>query len=304
MENQDKLYEQFQQASKKAESNNFAAMDKVWERVEDKLDRNVLKKESTLWRKIAIAASFLLLMTFGYQFLNQEKTVEIIPDNSLASPAKEEKFLPVDVVKKEAIVSTEKRHPLIKDNATQIIQEKLKKQQDVAFEETTQAPALMSQEDAIAEEQSDELAKKEEQHHFATQKFNSVSVMRNNAIAPHNLTQKADEAVAVQEKSNPLVILDGKAMEDVSAKSYLYGNQENFETIAILPNPLFIINGVEYTEQELFGPNPSSPYHPLTKQEILSTSILQGESATNLYGEKGKQGVVIITTKNGKPLKK
>ena len=29
------------------------------------------------------------------------------------------------------------------------------------------------------------------------------------------------------------------------------------------------VNGVQYTEQELFGPNPTSPYAPLTKQNII-----------------------------------
>ena len=78
---------------------------------------------------------------------------------------------------------------------------------------------------------------------------------------------------------------------------------EEVESVEYLDDPLYIINGVEYTEKELFGPNPTSPYYPLDKQEITSTTVFQGESATNLYGEKGKKGVVIISTKNKKPLK-
>jgi TonB-dependent SusC/RagA subfamily outer membrane receptor len=76
---------------------------------------------------------------------------------------------------------------------------------------------------------------------------------------------------------------------------------DNLETIKVLPDPLYIINGVQYTEQELFGSKPTSPYAPLSKLDIYTISILQEEKATAIYGEKGKKGVVIITTKSGKP---
>lgn len=301
MENQDKVYEHFQQAAQKAESKDFPAMDKVWARVEDKLDKKALKNENSTLKKIAIAASFLLLMTLGYQFLNKEETIEVIPNNSIVSPAKEEKIIPIDSAKKDAVVISDEKHPLIKENADKIIQEQLDKQESLALEEVNITyDDLEEPENNVV---SKKLNKNKEESNFTTRKFNSMSVKRS-SMEPRNLVQKEEDALTVQEKSNPLVVLDGKAMKDSSAKGYLNGNSDDFETITYLPNPLYIINGVEYTEQELFGPNPTSPYYPLAKQEILSTSILQGESATNLYGEKGKQGVVIITTKNGKPLKK
>ena len=79
---------------------------------------------------------------------------------------------------------------------------------------------------------------------------------------------------------------------------------DDIESIVELPDPLYIINGVEYTEQELFGPNPTSPYTPLSEQEIDSITVLQQEKAMAAYGTKGKKGVVIISTKNGKPAAK
>ncbi|MDR6968847.1 hypothetical protein J2X31_002873 [Flavobacterium arsenatis] len=73
----------------------------------------------------------------------------------------------------------------------------------------------------------------------------------------------------------------------------------------MLGNPLYIINGVEYTEQELFGPKPTSPYYPLIEQEITSINIIQAKNAIKLYGQmKGQSGVVVIETKDGKPVKK
>ncbi len=51
MENQDKIFEQFKDASKKAEAKDFPAMDKVWARVEEKLDKKETRKQSQSGRK-------------------------------------------------------------------------------------------------------------------------------------------------------------------------------------------------------------------------------------------------------------
>lgn len=79
MENQDKIFEQFKDASKKVESKDFPAMDKVWARVEEKLDKKEDKKVIAIWKKIGIAASLLLFFSLGYQFLKTDK--EIVPEN-------------------------------------------------------------------------------------------------------------------------------------------------------------------------------------------------------------------------------
>lgn len=52
--------------------------------------------------------------------------------------------------------------------------------------------------------------------------------------------------------------------------------------------PLYILNEKEITAKEMESINPDT---------IQSINVLKGESATSKYGEKGKNGVVIITTK-------
>ena len=99
-------------------------------------------------------------------------------------------------------------------------------------------------------------------------------------------------------KEEPLLVIDNVA-EDLQKLGKLDAN--DVESIIILPDPLYIINGIEYSEVEVFGPNPTSPYSPLNQQDIETISILQKEKATEVYGKKGVKGVVIITTKNGKP---
>lgn len=82
MENQNKLYDKMKQAAHNAEANSFPGMEKVWARVEEKLDKKEDKKIIALWKKIAIAASLLLFVSIGYQFIKSEKKV-ITNDNPI-----------------------------------------------------------------------------------------------------------------------------------------------------------------------------------------------------------------------------
>lgn len=68
MENQDKLFEHFKDIAHEAESKEFPSMDKVWSRVEEKLDYKETKRSLAFWKVIAVAASLLLLVTVTYHF--------------------------------------------------------------------------------------------------------------------------------------------------------------------------------------------------------------------------------------------
>ena len=298
MENQDKLYEQFQQASRKDEGKDFPAMDKVWARVEDKLDHKVLKTQNKLWKKIAIAASFLLLFTLGYQAFKEEEVI-LTPENPVVNTD-------IELLKEDAIVLEEAPitapSPLVSPKqAEKIIQEKIKPQDGVAVVENAapQAEESFAASDKAAEKDSDEKNK----GYFETRKFNARSVQNNLVAKEVQDTLRPKRRVV---KQDPLFVVNGKALTQIESETLLRSKAvaDDIQTMDILADPLYIINGVEYTEAALFGPNPTSPYFPLNQQEIISTTVYQGESATTLYGEKGKKGVVVITTKNGKPVKK
>lgn len=129
--------------------------------------------------------------------------------------------------------------------------------------------------------------------------FKARSVQNNGYRTMLNSSGRNAEAKKKSiKKDDPLLVIDDKA-EDLQNIGKL--NPEDVESIVVLAEPLYIINGVEYSEKEVFGPNPTSPYSPLNEQDIETISILQKEKATEIYGKKGEKGVVIITTKNGKP---
>lgn len=84
-----------------------------------------------------------------------------------------------------------------------------------------------------------------------------------------------------------------------------------YSTISGTNQPLFVIDGVpfntntnqqgDYSQGSLAT---SSRFLDLDPNNIESMSVLKGLSATVLYGEQGKKGVILITTKNGSTKKK
>lgn len=62
--------------------------------------------------------------------------------------------------------------------------------------------------------------------------------------------------------------------------------------------PLYVVDGVQI--QGSISPSQSNPLSSLNPADIESMEILQGPSATAIYGSRGTNGVVLITTKRGK----
>lgn len=301
MENQDKLYNQFKSAAENAETKDFPGMENVWNRVEQKLDTKVLKKETKLWKKLAVAASILLVVSVGYHFWSNEKATvtpanEIVITDSITTPIIEENNAVADVEK----------HPAIKENAEEILKEQTKTADVIVMNDTVKPKKMAAPMPAAVSEiksEKDDVQKEEETNSYngylSKEVFDARSVKNNSQKTMMNSKGRMTEAKMKSSiKEEPLLVIDNVA-EDLQKLGKLDAN--DVESIIVLPDPLYIINGVEYSEKEVFGPNPTSPYSPLNQQDIETISILQKEKATEVYGKKGEKGVVIITTKNGKP---
>lgn len=77
------------------------------------------------------------------------------------------------------------------------------------------------------------------------------------------------------------------------------------ETLHGRKEPLYVVDGVpvDFTRKASAGKWGDSEYQSATDIASLekeSVEILTGEKAIELYGEKGKNGVILITTKDGK----
>ena len=102
-------------------------------------------------------------------------------------------------------------------------------------------------------------------------------------------TQEKDKKIA----NDNLVLVDGK----LTKESLSNLNPDDIDSIIELKEPIYFINGVEYSEESLFGENPTSPYAPLSKQKIEKIEVIQPVDAVKIYGKKGEKGVVIISIK-------
>ncbi len=302
MENQD-IFNKIKTAAEKAETKDFPSMDKVWNRVEDKLDKKVLHKENKLWKKLAVAASILLVTSIAYQFFKTEKEV-VSPQNNVVVKEKLEKIITDSIPKENPIVATEITNPLIKKEAEKILKEQIATSEIVAtFEKIDKEPILepildVEKKSNTAIENDDKSLTRKPNYKLRGRFFDANGVR-------HNTQDEVDAKSEKQESKNaPLVVIDGNAIANnkKDGKQTLSEMDSNeIESIVELKKPLYIINGKYYSEEDLFGKQPTSPYAPLDKQEIKTIKIVQDEEAIAAYGERGRKGVVIITTKTGKP---
>lgn len=72
-------------------------------------------------------------------------------------------------------------------------------------------------------------------------------------------------------------------------------------------NPLYIIDGVPYSSQDIGSgytsgnmPGQNSPLNSINPGDIASIEVLKDADATAIYGSRGANGVVLVTTKKGK----
>lgn len=125
------------------------------------------------------------------------------------------------------------------------------------------------------------------------------------------------EATDIQKQpvSNPLAALQGRVPGlEIIQQSGVPGS--NFQvrirgtnSIANGNDPLYIIDGVPFTSSSLSmtetsglisGPGGFSPMNAVNPNDIESIEVLKDADATAIYGSRGSNGVIIITTKRGR----
>jgi hypothetical protein len=319
MDNQDKLFEQIKQASLKEETKDFPAIDKVWSRVAEKLDAKEAKKTIGLWKKIAVAASLLLVLSLGFQFLKSEDK-RIISSPKTVTTNADTKTNTTPIVENNSIALAEEGKIIPEKEAIRILKNQIEKEEILVANETMLSDTLMENNSAAPIAISDDMGsgngyfEEQEEHESGAAAVSKARMAHSTAMGYSKSKQYDGESsrkeMQVLQKTTPLIVMNGQALadKDTAKKDQLIQQQlsnldpKNIESIIVLEAPLYIINGVYYSENDLFSPTPTSPYAPLNKQEIKTITVLQGEEATATYGEKGKKGVVIIFTKTGKPV--
>ncbi|WP_343668804.1 SusC/RagA family TonB-linked outer membrane protein [Chitinophaga sp.] len=129
-----------------------------------------------------------------------------------------------------------------------------------------------------------------------------------------NVNRISGQQIATQPVVNPLTALQGQipgllitntnGLPGAEIKVYIRGRN----SIAAGNNPLFIIDGVPFditplnNTDELQGAiKYISPFNSINPSDIESVDILKDADATAIYGSRGANGVILVTTKRGKP---
>lgn len=293
MGTEEKLYKKIQQAAENAEQKDFPGMEKIWARVEDKLETQTLQKEKHLWKKLAVAASIVLVGTLAF-FLMQEKETVIIPENTITTVDSSKNTIPTPESANGFVNTT----PEIKKEAEQILQQQIVIQNNIVINDTIN---YKSKKEVIipapiAMEEVQEMAKTSLVSTYNNNISNSASTNNSGYLAKGKRYDLSSSVNLLKDKkvaNDDLVLVDG----ELTKESLSNLNPEDIDSIIELKEHIYFINGVEYSEESLFGENPTSPYAPLSKQKIEKIEVIQPADAVKIYGKKGEKGVVIISIK-------
>ncbi|QKX03752.1 SusC/RagA family TonB-linked outer membrane protein [Aquimarina sp. TRL1] len=136
-------------------------------------------------------------------------------------------------------------------------------------------------------------------------------IQRERKSLGYSVSTVQSEEIQQQSQADLGRILQGKAAGiNITATNGVSGSGTNFiirgyNSISGSNQPLFIVDGVPFdggaNEQTAFfdGVTESSRFLDLDPNSITDVKVLKGLSATVLYGERGSNGVVLITTKGG-----
>lgn len=129
-----------------------------------------------------------------------------------------------------------------------------------------------------------------------------------------NIATMKAKMIEKQPVSNPLAAMQGHLSGvNIVQSTGVPGGGFNIEIrgknfINGVSDPLFIIDGVPYSSQSLGSNDVSgqiisgniSPLNAINPNDIKSIEVLKDADATAIYGSRGANGVVLITTKRGR----
>ncbi|PWV50733.1 SusC/RagA family TonB-linked outer membrane protein [Chitinophaga sp. S165] len=139
----------------------------------------------------------------------------------------------------------------------------------------------------------------------------ALNIQRSTKALGYSMTEIKGEDVALSGQVNPVNALQGKVAgvnislggggPQSSARILIRGNN----SLSLNNQPLFVVDGV-FIENAITGGDQwgnsqdfGNMMKNLNPDDFESVSVLKGGAATALYGSRGQNGVIIITTKKG-----
>ncbi len=275
MGTEEKLYKKIQQAAQNAEQKDFPGMENIWARVENKLETQTLQQEKHLWKKIAVAASIVLVGTLAFLLLQPKENI-IVPENTISAIDTTKNEIPTP----ESANGFATTNPVIKKDAKEILQQRIVIQNNIVINDTIN----YSSRKEVTIHNPMMLEEVQAKTSFAPELRNDASnaaFLSNQGFAAkgkaYSITTVSAEDISQEPikemMNNDFVIIRGQISQE-SAN----GNE-----------PLIVLNNHLVTKAILNDIDPNS---------IASVTVLKNQAAISLYGEKGKNGAIVLTTKN------
>jgi TonB-linked SusC/RagA family outer membrane protein len=145
----------------------------------------------------------------------------------------------------------------------------------------------------------------------------AIGIAREKKALGYAVTTVGNELISNRPEADVSRVLQGKvAGVNITSTSGISGSGTNiiirgYSSATGSNQPLFIVDGVPFNSntnsQNNFnqgGSTTSSRFLDIDPNNIENVSVLKGLSATVLYGDQGRNGVILITTKSGSAKKR
>lgn len=300
MENLNKIDQFFKEENKKLEENiSFPDFENVWEKIENRLDKTENKKKNIfVWLPYSLVASLVITVGLVYFFNQKSENIEI----SIASSNTNQKAInqrnnqsinPIESTKIDQSIQASLKESI---NKNKLIS-KNHLSNEVELVETAQPTAMASTFFNINNGNINALsvAKMDMKTESDSTIFLAANALEDKEVERNSASKEMKAKVYAQNITQENLYHTAEVTND-----NLRTEQNHFEVAKITINkksqPLYIIDG--YVADSLFIKN-------YNMKKVTSLNIIEGESALQLYGNYGKKGVVVITTKglNTKELK-
>lgn len=129
-----------------------------------------------------------------------------------------------------------------------------------------------------------------------------------------SISRVTTTVITNQPVTNPLQAMQGR-MPGIYINQFSGTPGSNFQvrirgtnSIANGNNPLYVVDGIPFISEtmseynianNIYGPSGVSPMNSINPNDIESIEILKDADATAIYGSRGANGVILITTKRG-----
>ena len=297
MENFNNIDQLFNEESKKSEENtDFPGFEKVWEKVEARLDKAENKKRIIpIWLPYSIAASLAITIGLAY-FFNQKNELpntSITSNNNIENSVNQNYTIISDSSKIAAIDETVKNN-IQKLSINNIESSSTKKaSQKVLSNAESIKPALV-QDTELYEVNSDK-----EKENLVLADAENLKKEDSNPVLASGFVQNQEvvKTYAIKEAragfNNLQRAIPQESHVTLAESTDVSGiSDDDFSDVKIAMNknsqPLYIVDG--YVADANFLKN-------YNVKKITSLNIVEGKNAVELYGNSGKKGVVVITTK-------